>query len=146
MVLLGMNNTRWETWGMAWVLSVVVLCLGAAVTATTATARRTGIVVHGCHCGAEGWERIVWGDPHAGALGRVPMALRLALRETDSCVVAILFGTGASEHPETGLLEGQATLALAKARCCRWSRVLRPTPCNRASEGHLLTRAFPRVL
>ena len=81
------------------------------------TARRTGVLVHGCHCGAEGWERIVWGDPRSGALGRIPSALRLALREP--CCAAILFGTGASNHPETGLLEGQATLALARARCCR---------------------------
>lgn len=95
---------------------VVLLCVICFAQCSTI---RTGVLVHGCHCAADQWERIVWGDTKSGELGRIPCALHLCLR--DPTCMSILFGTGASTHPQNGLLEGEATLALARARCCRLS-------------------------
>lgn len=62
---------------------------------------KTGIVVHGCHLGAVGWENLVWGiAPHQ--MGRLPKAIQI-LAQLGASVV--YFGTGASE--KDGKLEGQ---------------------------------------
>lgn len=65
---------------------------------------RTGILVHGCHLSADGWEHIVWGQP-PHELGRLPHAVLLAWEEQASVVV---LGTGASE--KDGLKESEYTL------------------------------------
>ena len=64
------------------VLPCVILCWlqpstqeGAESPASTST--RTGILVHGCHLSADGWEHIVWGQP-PHELGRLPHAVLLA--------------------------------------------------------------------
>ena len=41
---------------------------------------RTGVLVHGCHLSADGWEHIVWGRP-PHELGRLPHAVLLAWEE-----------------------------------------------------------------
>lgn len=64
----------------------------------------TGILVHGCHLQADGWERIVWGEAPL-QMGRLPHAVLLAWQEQASVVV---FGTGASE--KDGLKESEYTL------------------------------------
>mmetsp|Transcript_91593 Transcript_91593/g.290560 ORF Transcript_91593/g.290560 Transcript_91593/m.290560 type:complete len:280 (-) Transcript_91593:44-883(-) len=64
----------------------------------------TGILVHGCHLKADGWEHIVWGSP-PHELGRLPHAVLLAWEEQASVV---LFGTGASE--KDGKKESEYTL------------------------------------
>ena len=66
----------------------------------------TGILVHGCHLQATGWESIIWGDESAQLLGRVPQAVLLAHREDANLVV---FGTGGSIAAD-GTLEGDFTL------------------------------------
>lgn len=55
---------------------------------------RTGVLIHGLHLQARGWEEIVWGKPPY-LLGRLPRGVVVALREKASIVV---FGTGASER------------------------------------------------
>lgn len=64
----------------------------------------TGILVHGCHLKADGWEHIVWGSPPHD-LGRLPHAVLLAWEEQASVVI---FGTGASE--KDGKKESEYTL------------------------------------
>lgn len=64
-----------------------------------------GILCHGCHLQADGWEEIVWGVPPA-KLGRLPQAAQLAW---DEKAVVLVFGTGASKSSD-GRLEGQYTL------------------------------------
>lgn len=63
-----------------------------------------GILVHGCHLLADGWENLVWGSP-PDALGRLPHAVLLAWEESAGVVV---FGTGASEMD--GKKESEVTL------------------------------------
>ena len=63
-----------------------------------------GILVHGCHLSADGWEHIVWGQP-PHQLGRLPHAVLLAWEEKATVVV---FGTGASE--KDGLKESEYTI------------------------------------
>lgn len=94
------------------------VALIATAAAGSAAAVRTGVLVHGCHCGAAEWERVVYGDPAAGLLGRIPTAL-LAAAQCDA--TTLIFGTGASTH-ENGLAEAEATLALARERCPLLSR------------------------
>lgn len=79
------------------------------------------MLIHGAHCGAEGWERLLWGDPSRSLLGRIPTALLLAC---EGGCEAMLFGSGASRQQGSGLLEGEAALALARARCGRRVRPL----------------------
>lgn len=67
--------------------------------------RAAGILVHGCHLQADGWEDIVWGHPPR-RLGRLPHAVLLAREEGAKVVV---LGTGASRAAD-GRLEGQFTL------------------------------------
>lgn len=55
---------------------------------------KTGILVHGCHLEAFDWRNIVWGSPPY-ELGRIPMAVYVAVREKADVIV---FGTGASER------------------------------------------------
>ena len=66
--------------------------------------RRTGILVHGCHLFAKGWEEIVWGIPPT-KLGRVPKGILIASLENANTVV---FGTGASE--KNGIREADITV------------------------------------
>ncbi len=54
---------------------------------------KVGILSHGCHTGTPNWEEIIWGKP-PDALGRVPKAVQIALREKAELIV---FGTGSSE-------------------------------------------------
>ena len=66
--------------------------------------KRTGVLIHGRHVKARGWEDIVWGNPAEGILGQVPKGLLLALAED---VSLIYWGTGASERD--GLKESEYT-------------------------------------
>ena len=54
----------------------------------------TAVLIHGCHLAAIDWERMVWGDPKNGVLGRAPKGIRLALKEKAKLII---WGTGASE-------------------------------------------------
>lgn len=74
---------------------------------------RLGILVHGCHLMADGWEDIVWGRPPE-ELGRLPHAALLAWEERERLELLCL-GTGASKSP-AGELEADATLAFLLAR------------------------------
>lgn len=64
-----------------------------------------GILVHGCHLQADGWEDIVWGHP-PNKLGRLPHAVLMAVQLQ---VEVVVLGTGASVSPD-GRLEGKYTL------------------------------------
>ena len=75
--------------------------------------QQLGILVHGCHLQADGWEHIVWGAPPS-QLGRLPHAALLAWEERDS-LAAICFGTGASQTAD-GELEGDYTLRVLYER------------------------------
>jgi hypothetical protein len=65
---------------------------------------KTAILVHGYHLQAIGWQRVVWGNPKKGVLGRVPKAIVEALKNDASLIV---FSTGASVRD--GLKEGAYT-------------------------------------
>jgi hypothetical protein len=73
--------------------------------ASSAAHSRVGVLVHGCHLQADGWEEIVWGFPPE-RLGRLPQAVLLGFEEKADVIV---FGTGASVAAD-GRLEGQYTL------------------------------------
>ena len=77
---------------------------------------RIGILVHGCHLQADGWESIVWGDP-PHQLGRLPHAALLAWEERES-LRCVCFGTGASQTA-VGELEGAYTLRILLERLPR---------------------------
>lgn len=67
-----------------------------------------GILVHGRHVEAIGWEKLVWGEPPY-KLGSVPTMVRVVLDKMlgGVDVRAIVFGTGASE--KDGLKEAEYT-------------------------------------
>lgn len=74
------------------------------------------VVVNGYGIHEPDFEHVIWGDPKTGRLGRVPMALYVALREKADHV---LWGTGASRKFVFGLgelLEGEWIYELAKER------------------------------
>ena len=56
----------------------------------------TGILVHGRHLQAEGWETLVWGEP-PHKLGSLTMMVYMALNEGPENITLVVFGTGASE-------------------------------------------------
>jgi hypothetical protein len=85
-------------------LSYLSLPQHSAPLESEAGGHNTGILVHGCHLMADGWERIVWGQP-PNELGRLPHAVLLAWEEGAKVVV---FGTGASERD--GKKESEVTL------------------------------------
>lgn len=58
---------------------------------------RNGILVHGRHVLANGWDRLVWGDPNEQKLGSLPMMVLTALNLGVEDIV-VIFGTGASER------------------------------------------------
>eukprot|EP00933_Yihiella_yeosuensis_P036663 TRINITY_DN30428_c0_g2_i1.p1 TRINITY_DN30428_c0_g2~~TRINITY_DN30428_c0_g2_i1.p1 ORF type:complete len:328 (-),score=56.43 TRINITY_DN30428_c0_g2_i1:87-1070(-) len=74
-------------------------------TSPTSKGGKAGVLVHGCHMQADGWEEIVWGNA-PDRLGRLPQAVLLAFEE-DAAVIVL--GTGASVSAD-GRLEGQYTL------------------------------------
>lgn len=69
---------------------------------------KIGVLIHGCHLQAKGWEDIIWGNPQEGRLGRVPRALQFL--NTDD-VGLLYWGTGASE--KDGLKESEQTFSFA---------------------------------
>lgn len=70
----------------------------------------TAIVVHGYHCQARGWDEVVWGDPSAQLLGRIPQAALLAWEARDE-LSTFICGTGASQAAD-GKFEADAMVAL----------------------------------
>lgn len=72
-----------------------------------------GILVHGCHLEADGWEHIVWGEP-PHQLGRLPHAALLAWEERHS-LKCVTIGTGAS-HTAAGEAEGEYMLRVLLER------------------------------
>lgn len=70
---------------------------------------KTCIAIHGCHLEAKGWEHIVWGEPEAGVLGRVPRALKLW--QDLNGAASLHWGTGGSW--QDGMCESQFTYQFA---------------------------------
>mmetsp|Transcript_13197 Transcript_13197/g.32038 ORF Transcript_13197/g.32038 Transcript_13197/m.32038 type:complete len:262 (-) Transcript_13197:261-1046(-) len=100
----------WRGSGRCWSLQLVPLLLCALLgwqDVASGAHLRTGILVHGCHLQAEGWERIVWGDEKKQLLGRIPQAVLMAHTEEAELIV---FGTGGSETA-AGVKEGEYTMA-----------------------------------
>ena len=62
---------------------------------------KTGILVHGVHLQANGWDNIVWGKA-PDMMGRIPKAIQMFFRFKPS---VMYFGTSASE--KDGVKEGQ---------------------------------------
>lgn len=91
----------------------ILLRAGTPPTAERSAAT-TGILVHGCHLEADGWEAIVWGDPARNLLGRLPHAALLAWEERHS-LRRVVCGTGASQAAD-GRTEAEVTIDLL------WSR------------------------
>lgn len=73
----------------------------------------TGILVHGRHVDAEGWEKLVWGEPPF-KMGSVPTMVLEALNLLHQTRVVIVFGTGASER--MGLKEAEYTRRFLRER------------------------------
>ena len=72
-----------------------------------------GILIHGLHLQAKGWEQIVWGNP-PHKLGSLPKAVEVMLSFGLDQVRHVVFGTGASE--KRGIKEAEYTrLELVKA-------------------------------
>lgn len=115
----------------------MMLLLQLTPAMATMLTQKTGVLCHGYHCQADEWERVVWGDPASGRLGRVPAALRIAQQE-QAC--AIVFGTGASKDPQTGELESVRTLAIARERCAN-SGLRRDFPSSFDSQSAALSAA-----
>lgn len=67
---------------------------------------KIGILVHGRHVEAVGWQNLVWGEPPY-KLGTLPMMVLIALNAGIGNVAGIVFGTGASE--KDGLKEAEYT-------------------------------------
>lgn len=88
---------------------LLVLLVASGATPFSATTSRTGILIHGCHLGADGWEEIVWGSVPEQKLGRLPHGVWLALQEDAAVVIC---GTGGSSI--NGVMEGDLTLAYLK--------------------------------
>lgn len=108
---------------MVRVLTLLTLLTAPTSATRSATAStRTGVLIHGYHCNAGEWEKVVYGDPTAGLLGRVPMALLVAAQcGVPMEDIQLIFGTGASID-DKGLFESEAELALAIERCPRLAR------------------------
>lgn len=68
---------------------------------------KIGILVHGRHLQAAGWQKLVWGDPSSGRLGSLPQMVLTVLTEGLENIEVIVFGTGASE--KGGLKEAEYT-------------------------------------
>lgn len=62
---------------------------------------KVGILVHGPHLQAKGWEKLAWGEPPL-LMGRIPKAIQMFFKLSAK---VIFFGTGASER--NGIKEGQ---------------------------------------
>jgi hypothetical protein len=62
---------------------------------------KTGIVVHGAHLQAKGWDNLMWGTPPL-MMGSLPKAIQMQIRFHAE---VMYFGTGASE--KDGVKEGQ---------------------------------------
>eukprot|EP00326_Haptolina_ericina_P013616 CAMPEP_0181217458 /NCGR_PEP_ID=MMETSP1096-20121128/27159_1 /TAXON_ID=156174 ORGANISM="Chrysochromulina ericina, Strain CCMP281" /NCGR_SAMPLE_ID=MMETSP1096 /ASSEMBLY_ACC=CAM_ASM_000453 /LENGTH=261 /DNA_ID=CAMNT_0023309585 /DNA_START=770 /DNA_END=1555 /DNA_ORIENTATION=+ len=86
----------------------------AAVERPDPTRSAFGILVHGCHLQAEGWESIVWGIPPS-RLGRLPRAALLAWEERDT-LACICMGTAASSTPD-GEYEAVVLARMLTRRC-----------------------------
>ena len=65
---------------------------------------KVGILIHGRHLQAVGWEKLVWGEP-PHKLGTLPMAVLVALTRGPENIGVIVMGTGASE--KNGLKEAE---------------------------------------
>lgn len=66
---------------------------------------RVGILVHGLHLQANGWEQTVWGDKEE--FGSLPKAVEMMLTFGLENVASVVFGTGASKRG--GFREGEYT-------------------------------------
>lgn len=67
---------------------------------------RVGILIHGLHLQAKGWEQIVWGNP-PHELGSLPKAVEVILSFGLENVGHVVFGTGASQ--KGGVKEAEYT-------------------------------------
>jgi len=92
-----------------------------------------GILVHGRHVQAIGWEQLVWGEPPE-KLGSVPAMVYEVLEAllAGEDVRAVVFGTGASE--KDGLKESEYTKRFLVAHLSELGqfRMIREHPCFRA--------------
>jgi len=68
------------------------------------------VLIHGRHLEADGWERVIWGDPKNGIFGQASLGVALALKLGAQ---AIYWGSGASE--KDGLKESQCAFMHAVA-------------------------------
>lgn len=70
--------------------------------------RKHAVLIHGCHLQTDGWEHVVWGDPSAQQMGRIPKGVMFA-RAVNADL--IFWGTGASER--NGRKESERTFQAA---------------------------------
>jgi len=90
------------------VLTVALLLIPQAA----CNEHKVAVLVHGYHLQAFDWERVVWGDPAKGLLGRVPQGILVA-DQFDANL--IIFGTGASSTAG-GELEAEHTVRYLERR------------------------------
>jgi hypothetical protein len=75
----------------------------------------TGVLAHGLHIKAKGWDDILWGNPDQQRLGRLPRAV-LAILDADPRTIGLVtIGTGASRS-ENGTFEAELVKHLALQR------------------------------
>lgn len=79
------------------------------------------VLIHGYAVDTPDWEPVVWGDPFAGELGRVPAGLFEALRRPRS---RVLFGS--AQGAPGGVSEAEYTLSVARERAVELVFVFAP--------------------
>lgn len=79
------------------------------------TSPKTGILIHGRHLRAIGWESMVWGDPKNPRLGSLPTAVLAALNEGVPNIAVVTLGTGGS-YNVAGDRESEVTQQLFISR------------------------------
>ena len=85
-----------------------------------------GVLIHGCHLEAEGWERIVFGE--GDQLGRVPVGLAEAVNRNAKL---IFWGSGGSVSKD-GLKESEYTYAKVFAKLEHLARQVDRSPAELA--------------
>jgi hypothetical protein len=72
-----------------------------------------GVLIHGCHLQAEGWENIMFGED--GRMGRVPAGLIEAVNRNAK---SVFWGTGASQS-KNGIISSPTHIARCMQEACK---------------------------
>lgn len=77
------------------------------------TKQPTAVIIHGLHLQTPDWKLLAWGTDDLSQVGRIPRGLEVAVKEDAELII---WGTAASEDPETGKKESEFTRDFARER------------------------------